>query len=77
MILRAIATVVIIGAVGVGLLYLASQDMLPAALGLLDMEKDINRVFVIIGLLVVGAVLAVLYKRLQAKNRSKEDVNAE
>lgn len=76
MIIGAIVAVAIIATVGTVLLYLASRDMLPAGLGLLDMGQDVNRVLVFVGLLIIVALLTLLYRRVRA-NPSKEDVNAD
>jgi RsiW-degrading membrane proteinase PrsW (M82 family) len=76
MILAAIIVVLVVGAAGIALLYLASQGMLPTAFGLLDMSQDSNRALVVVVLLVIVAVLALLYRRLRTSG-SREDMNVD
>lgn len=76
MIVAAIITVLVVGAAGIVLLYLASQGMLPTAFGLLDMSQDTNRALVVVALLVIVGVLALVYRRLRVSSHSSEEEDA-
>lgn len=72
MILVGIAAVIVVGAIGIGLLYLAAQGQMPTAFGLLDMNQTGNRVAVIVVLLIVVAVLWAVYQRTRGGSGDAE-----